>query len=71
VPCASLAGEHRASGATTAERAEAKIRARFPVYAGLPFPVVLTMRPPNAVAAQLAMRLSESAPAPCYQFGSR
>lgn len=47
----------RGRGATTAERAEAKIRARFPVYAGLPLPVVLTLRPPIDVATELAMRL--------------
>lgn len=48
----------RGPGGTTAQRAEAKIRARFSVYvyAGLPLPVVLTLRPPIDIATELAMR---------------
>jgi shikimate kinase len=52
----------RGPGAMSAQRAEAKIRARFPVYAGLPLPVVLTLRPPSDVATELAARLSACAP---------
>jgi hypothetical protein len=52
----------RGPGATTAQRAEAKIRARFPVYAGLPLPVVLSLRPPIDIAADLATRLALGTP---------
>jgi shikimate kinase len=52
----------RGPGTTTAERAEAKIRARFPVYAGLPLPIVTTLRPPSDIATELATRLAAHAP---------
>lgn len=47
----------RGAGRTTAARAEAKIRERFALYAGLPARKVTTGRAPGAVAAEIAALL--------------
>jgi shikimate kinase len=49
----------RGAGRTTAARADAKIRERFPLYVALPALKVATARPPEAVAADIAALISE------------
>lgn len=48
----------RGAGRTTAARAEAKIRERFPIYAALPARKVATASPPAVVAAEVAAALA-------------
>jgi shikimate kinase len=47
----------RGAGRSTPEHAEAKIRARFAVYAALAAPTVATAQPPALVAAEIAALL--------------
>ena len=51
----------RGAGRTTAVRAEAKIRERFPLYGTLSARKVATARPPGAVAVEIAALMEERA----------